>query len=132
MKQYDVERHLLVMEVDGVSEEHGADVAGIGSGHGDDLRHGQFVEDPRLIQQPRRMRRRRRRQRRRLRLHLHVAVAWIFTQRIRRHPRSSGDGSGDSSSPGRRDKQGLSPTKCVIVSDLASSFLRLLIKSFTN
>lgn len=40
---------LLVLELDGVREKHGADIAGVRTRDGDDGGAGQLVEDPRRL-----------------------------------------------------------------------------------
>lgn len=39
-------RHLFVLELDGISEEHGANIAGVGARDGDDGGLWQIVENP--------------------------------------------------------------------------------------
>ena len=43
---------LLVMNLDGVGEQHGRDVPGVGARDGDDGRPGQLVEHPRGVGHP--------------------------------------------------------------------------------
>lgn len=78
------QEHLFVTEFDGVGEEHGADVAGVGSGHGDDVGLGQFVKDPGLFLQPEGMGRRYRDCR--LGMHLDVPDPAFERELIGGHP----------------------------------------------
>lgn len=79
-------RDLIVLKFDGVGEKHGANVAGIGPGDGNDGGLGEFIENPLLLSllAPERGRRRHRR----LRLHLYILLM-IRRHRIEANPQNS-------------------------------------------
>lgn len=75
------------MELDGVGEEEGGDVAGVGAGDGDDAGLGKLLEDPHRLRRrlPERMRRRRQRA---VGVHRRVpanAAAAMAYEMLRRH-----------------------------------------------
>lgn len=76
------------MELDGVGEEEGGDVAGVGAGDRDDAGLGQLLEDPHRLRRRRLPERMRRRRQRAVGVHRRVpakAAAAMAYEMLRRH-----------------------------------------------
>lgn len=76
--------YLLVLDFDGVREQHRRDVTDVGWRHRHDSRLGQLLENPGALRRPLLPERGRGRHRR-LRLHLDIAVVGVRRELIRRH-----------------------------------------------